>query len=102
MLVLETGSFKNEVEHGAVFVDFWSVGCGPCRMMEPTLKALNEKMPDVKFAKIEASDGGDVFSDYGITHVPTFVLLKEGKEVGRRSGLMSITDAEKWIKEKLV
>lgn len=101
MLVLETSNFKNEVGSGNVFVDFHSIGCGPCRMMEPTLKALDEKMTNVKFAKIEASDGGDVFSTYGITHVPTFVLLKEGKEVARRSGLMSMGDTEKWITENL-
>jgi thioredoxin 1 len=102
MLILENNSFKNEVSQGLVFVDFHSIGCGPCRMMEPTLKALDEKMKNIKFAKIEASDGEDVFIAYGISHVPTFVLFKEGKEVGRRSGLMSMDDTEKWINERLL
>ena len=103
MLLLETKNFKSEVVESKtpVFVDFWSIGCGPCRMMDPTIKALESKMTNVKFAKIEASDGGAMFSEHRVTHIPTFIIFKDGKETSRKSGLMSEADAEKWINSNI-
>jgi thioredoxin-like negative regulator of GroEL len=39
----------------------------------------------------------DVGKDYGIKGVPVFVLFKDGKEVSRKTGLLSTEELRKFI-----
>lgn len=102
MLQLMNENFKNEVlEHNEmVLVDFYATSCGPCRLLEPILKKTEENHTNVKFAKVEASDALDVFSQYKVNHVPTLILFKDGKELDRKIGLVSETALKEWIKTK--
>jgi thioredoxin 1 len=103
MIILNKDNFKTEVSTGFTLVDFYSTNCGPCRTLEPILNGLEDKVKAVKFAKIEASDDGmDVFSDYGISHVPTMILFKDGKVVDRKSGMMKEKDLTEWLDVKAV
>lgn len=103
MLNLNKDNFKTEVLESKtpVLVDFFSIGCGPCRSLEPNLKLVEEKMSDVKFAKIEAGDALETFMNYNVVRVPTMILFKEGQEVDRKGGVMSEKDLTEWINSKV-
>lgn len=64
---------------GRVLVDFWSPGCGPCRMMEPLLKAAAARHPEVVFAKMNAAENPDVAWAFEVVAVPTLVLFENGQ-----------------------
>ncbi|KAL6535007.1 hypothetical protein OROHE_013061 [Orobanche hederae] len=49
--------------------------------MEPFFNQLSAKYSDVNFVKIDVDDLPDVAREFGVTAMPTFVLLKQGKEV---------------------
>lgn len=84
MVELTKENFDACVTHaeGAVLVDFWSPGCGPCRAMEPVLEAVAARHPEVAFAKLNAADNPDIAWAFGVVSVPTFVLFREGVPAG--------------------
>lgn len=67
--------------HVPVLVDFWSPGCGPCRMMEGVLAGVAERHPEIVFAKLDAAAFPDVAWAFGVVSVPTLVLFRDGMPV---------------------
>jgi len=63
-----------------VFVDFWAEWCAPCRAMGPYVdKLAAEFQGKLKVLKINTQDNPEVPSRYGITAIPTFLLIKNGQ-----------------------
>ncbi|XP_062009964.1 thioredoxin H2 [Rosa rugosa] len=67
-------------------IDFSASWCGPCRFIEPAIHAMADRFTDVDFAKIDVDELSDVSQEFGVQAMPTFVLLKNGKEVDRVVG----------------
>lgn len=70
-----------------VLVDFWAEWCGPCKMAGPVLEELSEKYKDrVAIVKINVDKNQINPGKYGIMSIPTTILFKDGKEIGRSVG----------------
>ncbi|GAA0145384.1 oxidoreductase [Lithospermum erythrorhizon] len=67
-------------------VDFAAAWCGPCKFMEPAINTMADKYTDVDFVKIDVDEVPDVAKEYKVEAMPTFILLKQGKEVDRVIG----------------
>ncbi|KAL5742267.1 hypothetical protein ACOSP7_028999 [Xanthoceras sorbifolium] len=67
-------------------VDFAASWCGPCKLMEPAVHDMATKFKDVEFAKIDVDELSDVAKEFEVQAMPTFVLVKGGKEVDRVVG----------------
>jgi len=99
MITLNDKNFKSEVLESStpVLVDFWSMGCGPCRALEPILKAVDGKV-GAKIGKIEPVEGMEAFTTHRVSHVPTMIIFKEGKEVSRKTGVLNEAQLTEWVK----
>jgi thioredoxin 1 len=76
-------------------IDFYGNSCVPCKMIAPKIdNFIKEK--DIKLNKIEIYDNIDEAKKYGVLSIPTLILLKEGEEIFRTTGVDSINILEKY------
>jgi thioredoxin 1 len=72
---------------GVTAIDFTARWCGPCKVMEPVLAALaTEYKGSVRIAAIDVDDEPIVTERYNVRSMPTLVVLRDGREVGRIVG----------------
>ncbi len=83
-----------------VLVDFWATWCGPCKLAEPVLEELSEAYKDkVLMAKVDVDKNPVQSQKYGVMSIPTTVLIKDGKELGRQVGFAGKDKFEELIKK---
>ena len=83
-----------------VLVDFWAEWCAPCRAMGPYVDKLAEEYQGrLRVVKINTQDNPEVPARYGITAIPTFLLIKGGEVVKQVVGSQPY-DALKGIVEE--
>ncbi len=68
--------------------------CGPCKQLSEVIKTANIEYP---IAEIDLTDDNAPAKEYGIRGVPTLVMLDNGKEVKRKSGMMTKEQLEEWV-----
>ncbi|MFT4737781.1 MAG: thioredoxin 1 [Cyclobacteriaceae bacterium] len=72
-----------------VLVDFSATWCGPCKMMEPILKDVKNKLGDtISVIKIDIDKNPKVAQSHKVQGVPTLIIYKEGAIVWRQSGVI--------------
>lgn len=84
-------NFKNEVldSKEPILVDFFATWCGPCNMLSPILENISNTRADFNIAKVNIDELRDLAIDYEVEVVPTLLIFKNGKVVGRIEGLVS-------------
>ncbi|GMM35510.1 Trx3 protein [Saccharomycopsis crataegensis] len=68
------------------FVDFYATWCGPCKAVSPILEKLAVEYPNVQFRKVDVDESDDLAMEYGVSAMPTFVLFKDDKPIGKIIG----------------
>jgi thioredoxin len=77
-----------------ILLDFWAPWCASCKNMEPVLADLAKSFPDVQCFKVNTDDGAHgsaISQSFGVSSLPTLVLIQGGKIVNRASGSMGRT-----------
>ncbi|KAK6865212.1 thioredoxin [Apiospora arundinis] len=69
-----------------VVADFYATWCGPCKQIAPFYEQLSMQLsrPNIAtFVKVntEGDKAKDVAQAYAVTHLPTFILFRDGKIV---------------------
>jgi thioredoxin 1 len=96
--LLAEDTFNKEIQNGVVLVDFYADWCGPCRMMTPVLeKVAKEVKGQARVGKLDIDKAQNIASQFQVTSIPTLILYKEGKEVGRLVGLRDATAVKNFI-----
>jgi thioredoxin 1 len=96
--------FEKEVikSETPVLVDFWAPWCGPCKMASPVLDELAGVYENkVRIVKINVDEQQDHARELGVMSIPTTVLFKDGKEIGRQVGFSGKATFEDLLKKAL-
>lgn len=93
-------NFETEVVNSekTVLLDFWATWCGPCRMIAPTVEAVAEENPDVLVGKVNVDEEPELARAFGITSIPTLVVMKDGMTVRQAVGVQTKEQILKLVK----
>ena len=69
-----------------VVVDFWAAWCPPCRAMNPVIEELALEYPEIAFLALDADANRQTVIEWRVLSMPTFLVFKEGAEIGRLVG----------------
>lgn len=97
-------TFDQEViqSNKPVVIDFWGPQCAPCRALMPQVEALEKKYQHkVKIVKLEAPKNRRVCLSLKVISLPTFLFYKDGKEIDRLSGEVTIKKVEESLEKIL-
>ena len=85
---IDMKNFRQEVLESdkPVLLDFWAPWCGPCRMVVPLVEQIADERPDVKVGKVNIDEQFELARQFGVTTIPTLVVLKDGHVVRQASG----------------
>ena len=95
--------FQTKVVKDAVaVVDFSATLCGPCRMLAPVLEEISEELAGkANFYNVDVDDDGALAAGFGISSVPTVLILKNGKVVDHSLGFRPGPAMKAWIEGNL-
>ncbi len=70
-------------------LDFWAPWCPPCKVMNPIIEEIESENPDILVEKINIDEDSATAQEYNVMSIPTYVFVKDGKEVDRIIGATS-------------
>lgn len=75
--------------------DFYADWCHPCQVMKPVFAELEKELAGkAKFNVIDVDKNPTEAEKYGVLSIPTYIIMKDGKEIDRFSG---VTPKQKFI-----
>ena len=81
VITITSDNFDAEVikSEKTVLLDFWASWCGPCKMLSPVVDEIADETPDIKVGKINVDEENELAAKFGISSIPTLIVMKNGK-----------------------
>ena len=80
-----------------VLIDFWATWCGPCKMIAPIVEEIAAERDDISVGKIDVDQEMELAMQFGITSIPTLVLMKSGEVAATMVGYRPKADILKLL-----
>ncbi len=80
-----------------VLLDFWATWCGPCRMIAPIVAEIAEENEGVIVGKVNVDEEQALAARFGITSIPTLVVMENGEAKAQAVGYRPKADILKLL-----
>jgi thioredoxin 1 len=81
------------MSHVLYFTADW---CNPCKKVKPIVEEMNRESV-TKFQLVDVDSEMELAKSFEIRSVPTFILIKDGKEIKRTTGAQTREQLEAFI-----
>ena len=71
--------------------------CVPCKRMTPIVEEVLSEMEGVVLEKVDIDENREKAVENNVRSVPTFVLVEDGVELKRQSGMMTREELKQFI-----
>lgn len=69
-------------------LDMWAAWCSPCRVMNPVIDEIEKELAGkIEVVRINVDEKPEEASKYGVMSIPTYIIIKDEKEAGRKIGV---------------
>ena len=88
VLHIGKGNFEELVlkSEKKVLLDFWAPWCGPCKMIGPIVEEIAEENEHIAVGKINVDEEVELAIQFGVTSIPTLIVMEKGQKVNQLIG----------------
>lgn len=99
-ITINKSNFQDEVMNSdkPVLIDFWATWCPTCRMLAPIIEEIANEHSEIKVGKVNVDEESELAEQFDVENIPTVVLIKGGKIVGKSVGYRPKSDIEEMLK----
>lgn len=84
IIELNENNFSQEAMHGLKVVEFYTTWCMYCKRQR--IELIDLEKSDVWIGIVDGDESPNLVKQFNIDGYPTFIILKDGIEVGRFAG----------------
>lgn len=88
-------NFDELTRGNIVLLDFWAEWCGPCRMVAPVVEEIAQDHTELTVGKVDVDTQMELATRFGITSIPTLILLENGHVKAQSLGYRPKEDLER-------
>ena len=74
---------ENDFNKGLVILLYTASWCGDCKFIKPFLPLIENEHSNFDFVEVDIDKFEELADKMSIKGIPSFVVLKDGKEIGR-------------------
>ncbi len=99
---MNSETFAQKTAQGLVLVDFYADWCGPCKLLAPVLKTLEQEFGEqIKFVKVDVQQDQDLAVANNVMSIPTMLLFVDGVAKEKLTGYKHLADMHQYLTSKL-
>lgn len=93
VIKINKNNFEKEImkSEKKVLLDFYADWCGPCRMVSPLVDEIADENSQYLVGKINVDQEPELAQTFGVSSIPTLVVMEDGKIVSQSVGAMPKT-----------
>lgn len=100
--IITKDNLKSATDNPISVIDFWAPWCGPCKMMEPVMEAMESQFGDhIHFGKLNVDHNEELAKNYKVMGLPSIVLFKNGRAVEKVTGIYTEAQMAHYLNRKL-